>query len=199
MLVAVKLTVRLLCLALVAAAAAPSAAFGQVSMGPISSDGTHVIFRTDAALVAADTDNLNDVYERFAGQTRLVSAPGAGASGPPQISNSNFFSDDGGTVIFTTAESLTGTDTDGGAPDLYQRSGGVTTLVSVEGVGASGPTNLTSFPAGLSADGSRVLFSTQQNMVAADTDGFQDIYERFGGTTTLVSDKGVASRRRRPA
>jgi hypothetical protein len=39
----------------------------------------------------------------------------------------------------------------------------------------------------VSADGSRVFFSTTDSLVSADADSSQDIYERSGTTTTLVS------------
>ncbi len=40
---------------------------------------------------------------------------------------------------------------------------------------------------GASSDGTRVFFNTSEQLVAADTDGAFDVYERSGGATTLVS------------
>src|SRR4051812_46726616 len=40
---------------------------------------------------------------------------------------------------------------------------------------------------GASADGTRVFFVTGESLVSADTDVAQDLYERAGGQTTLVS------------
>ena len=40
---------------------------------------------------------------------------------------------------------------------------------------------------GASADGGRVFFVTGESLVSADTDVAQDLYERSGGQTTLVS------------
>ena len=40
---------------------------------------------------------------------------------------------------------------------------------------------------GASADGARVFFGTAEPLVSADTDTEQDVYERSGGQTTLVS------------
>jgi hypothetical protein len=38
-----------------------------------------------------------------------------------------------------------------------------------------------------SADGSRVFFETNESLVGSDTDAYRDVYQRYGGTTTLVS------------
>ena len=38
-----------------------------------------------------------------------------------------------------------------------------------------------------SADGSRAFFDTDEQLVAGDTDATFDMYERHGGTTTLLS------------
>src|SRR5207244_4058587 len=47
--------------------------------------------------------------------------------------------------------------------------------------------------AGASADGTQVLFTTTESLAAADADGgYQDVYERAGGQTTLVSSGGNA-------
>src|SRR5438477_5089264 len=42
-------------------------------------------------------------------------------------------------------------------------------------------------PAVLSADGSHAFFRTYESLVPADTDAQPDVYERAGGSTTLVS------------
>jgi hypothetical protein len=92
---------------------------------------------------------------------------------------------DGGTrVLFETAESLVSSDTDS-ALDVYERSGGTTTLLSTGPTGGNGSTD--SMFQGASADASRIVFGTTEAMVASDTDGMFDLYERTGGTTTLVS------------
>ena len=93
-------------------------------------------------------------------------------------------SSDGQKVFFETTESLVASDTDT-MQDVYERSGGTTTLVSTGPNGGNGSLPAT-FDAA-SADGSRVFFSTDESLVAADTDGSQDVYERSGGTTTIHS------------
>jgi hypothetical protein len=76
-------------------------------------------------------------------------------------------------VFFGTAESLVAADTDG-MPDIYERAGGATNLIS------TGPASLNAeLPVtydAASADGTRVFFETAEPLVAADTDTAQDVY-----------------------
>lgn len=160
-----------------------------------SNDGTHVFFETDEQLEAADNDNQFDIYDRFAGSTTYIS-DGAGATGDGAYDVFfNAISTDGSKAFFTTGESLVAGDSDNcggdGCDDVYQRSGGTTTLVSAGGNGAFHAT----FGGG-SSDGSRIFFETDESLVGGDTDdcnpgapveGCIDVYERSGGTTTLVS------------
>src|SRR6185436_14452359 len=44
-------------------------------------------------------------------------------------------------------------------------------------------------PAGISLDGSRNFFLTRERILPADTDNAQDLYQRFNGFTTLLSDR----------
>ena len=62
---------------------------------------------------------------------------------------------------------------------------GVTTLVSAGSTGGNGAFNARF--AGATPDGSHIFFETNEKLVASDTDGSQDVYERFGGATTLIS------------
>src|SRR5205823_5195512 len=91
---------------------------------------------------------------------------------------------DGSHVFFETGEHLVSGDTDGAA-DVYDRSGGTTTLVSTGPAGGNG-----AFDAsyrGSSADGSHVFFETPESLTSNDTDSAVDVYDRSGGTTSLVS------------
>ena len=149
----------------------------------ISADGTRVIFETDEGLVAGDNDGLPDVYQRSAGTTTLLSTGPAGGNGAFDA----FFagsSDDASVVFFETDEQLVAGDTDTSL-DVYQRSGGTTTQVSTGGNGV-----FDAFFRGSSLDGSRVFFQTSESLSGADTDTSNDVYERSGGTTTLVSAPG---------
>ena len=87
-------------------------------------------------------------------------------------------------VFFVTSEKLVSGDTDG-SQDVYERRGGTTTLLSIGPNGGNGA--FSAFFAGSSADGTRVFIETNEKLVSADTDSSQDVYERSGTTTTLVS------------
>jgi hypothetical protein len=155
-----------------------------------SLDGTRVFFHTFESLDAVtDTDSVQDVYERSGGSTAHVSRGSINGNGATHA----YFgaaSEDGSHVFFTTAESLEPTDTDA-AGDIYDRSGGATTHVSQGAINGNQPYG--AYLAGglqftVSADGSHVFFMTDEALSTADTDSVADIYERFGTTTTLLSD-----------
>jgi hypothetical protein len=155
-----------------------------VTFDGISKDGTHVFFETDESLVSGDSDGQTDLYERSGGTTTLVSTgptAGSGGGATPIFDSS---SDDGTRVFFETDEKLVSGDTDA-QYDLYERSGGSTTLVSTGPAGGNGA--IAEFYEGNSQSGARVCFSTAESLVAPDTDSQSDVYERSGGTTTLVS------------
>ena len=189
------------CLVAVAPAQADHSAFEHASVGPtggnaaqhvfahwFSADGSRVFFKTSEALTADDTDTRGDLYEHVVGgATNLASTGPIGGNGAFDAHDFALPTPDGSHVLFQTAEQLVAADTDTGS-DVYDRSGGTTTLVS------TGPQSTFCFgndnqPFGyaISPDGSRVLFSTTDRLTPDDTDCGTDIYERAGGTTTLVS------------
>jgi hypothetical protein len=146
-----------------------------------SNDGAQVLFETDEPLVAADTDTDVDIYERSGGTTTLVTSGGGhaveGSHFPVPVAT-------GGAVFFQTRDRLLAADTDT-AIDVYERAGGTTTLVSIGDVNGNGPDN--AFFAGASLDGTKVFFGTSERLVATDADTRMDVYERAGGTTTMIS------------
>jgi hypothetical protein len=148
-----------------------------------SDDGTHVFFTTGVALTGADTDTEYDIYERFSGTTTLVSTGPVG----PEVTSSTFVanSDDGNRVFFETVAALTPDDQDSRG-DVYEWSAGVTTLVSTGPTDPPGSRNAADI-VDVSADGSRAFFVTRDSLVPEDTDTAHDLYERSGGTTTLIS------------
>ena len=149
----------------------------------VSADGTRAFFETDEKLTPADTDAAFDVYERAGGATTLISTGSPGGNGAQDVIF-HAISRDGSRVFFETDEQLLAADTDS-EPDVYERSAGTTSLVSTGPAGGNGPF-FVAF-GGVSADGTRVVFETDEQLVAADSDVFYDVYQRAGGTTTLIS------------
>ena len=145
-------------------------------------DGTRVYFETDEALVAGDTDAFFDVYERVGSTTNLISIGPSGGNGDFDAFY-HAVSANGSRVFFETDEALVAGDTDLSA-DIYERTGGTTTLIST---GTPGNEPVPALFAAASTDGTRVLFETEESLVASDTDLLFDIYQRSGGTTTLIS------------
>ena len=148
-----------------------------------SADGSKVWMHTDEVLVAGDTDAAVDVYER-AGAAISVVSTGPSGGNAEQGAFFNGASADGSRVFFDTQEQLTGSDSDP-STDIYERAGGATTLISTGPAGGNG-TFFSAFQRA-TTDGSRVFFHTPEGLVAEDTDGMQDVYQRQGGTTTLIS------------
>jgi hypothetical protein len=150
-----------------------------------SSDGGAVFFSTAESLISSDEDESLDVYERSGGVTTRVSTGPAGGNGAFNASL-HWVSSEGSSpaVVFSTAESLTSSDEDESV-DVYERDGGITTLVSIGPEGGSGAFDAAF--AGVSRDGSHVYFSTLEALVAEDTDSSRDIYQTSGGATTLIS------------
>ncbi len=145
--------------------------------------GTRAYFETQEKMVAADTDSSYDVYERFGNTTTLISTGPNGGNGAFDAFLDAVASD-GSRVFFTTREKMVAADTDSN-DDVYERQGSVTTQVSTGSAGGNGAFD--AFFAGASQTGTRVFFETDEGMVAGDTDGQQDLYQRLSGTTTQLS------------
>jgi alpha-tubulin suppressor-like RCC1 family protein len=114
--------------------------------------------------------------------------------GTPTDSNfSALMSDDGSAVAFLTIESITASDDDGGAGiDVYLRSGGTTTLLSPDATPGSGLVWVESWQLlAVSPDGSRVLFKTNEAVLADDTDELPDAYLWSAGVLTRVTPVGA--------
>ena len=149
-----------------------------------SNDATTIFFSTSESLVSGDTDSSFDVYERVGASLSVISTGSSGGNGPDAAQYVGS-SENTSRVFFSTAEKLEPEDTDAAA-DLYERTGGTTTLLSYGPDGG----NDDSFPvhfARVNADGSRVVFWTVESLVDEDTDAAADLYERSEGQTTLVT------------
>jgi Tol biopolymer transport system component len=153
-----------------------------------SGTGGRAYFETSEAVdPVADTDTVRDVYERSNGETTTLISTGPTDGNGPKPALFEWASPDGSSssVIFSTEETLTVGDTDGGAQDLYRRSGTETTLISTGPEGSSGPPSASFEDA--SKDGSHVYFSTAEALLGEDEDANADIYLRSGTETALVS------------
>ncbi|MET0768920.1 MAG: hypothetical protein ABW081_03350, partial [Solirubrobacteraceae bacterium] len=150
-----------------------------------SEDGEVVFFSTVEQLAAADDDGAEDIYARRGATTTLVSTgPEAGGD---HFAEFLATTPDGSHAYFQTDEGLVAADDDG-APDIYERAGGVTTLVTTGPVTTSSPEDFEKFA--VSDDGSRAFFVTQEHLVPGDLDGTVDLYERSAGKTTLITPGG---------
>lgn len=165
----------------------------------LTSDARRVFFSApDGSLVAADRNQACDVFVREVGTEsfELVSVrpPELPSRTPPLSSslNSAALSADGRLLVFTSsADQLASGDTNG-SPDVFARDllAGATKLISVGTNGGSG--SLWSAAAGVSADGTRVVFSSMADDLApGDTNQLPDVFVRDlrTETTLLVSVK----------
>ncbi|HEY8502529.1 MAG TPA: hypothetical protein VIL21_07565, partial [Solirubrobacterales bacterium] len=143
------------------------------------------VFSTSEQLVAEDTDSNQDVYESSAGKTTLLST-GPEASGPSFNASFAGASADGSKVFFVTAERFVPQDTDNSA-DIYRRSASGTVRVSVGQI--NGNQEFSTSPQGVSSEGSKAFFTTQERLTEGDNDAEQDVYSWSEGTTLLVSAK----------
>lgn len=162
--------------------------------GGVAAGGDVVFFASEERLSTADSDGFADVYARdvLAGTTTLVSEGGTACvpSGCGDGSVPAFFqgaSSDGTKAFFTTAEKLTGGDTDT-LTDLYERDleAGETRLVSTQGICPAG-VDCSPIFGGNSADGSHVFFESSERIAGEDLDSQQDVYDWSDGTAVLAS------------
>ena len=150
---------------------------GVLAARAASADGSRFFFETTQKLTADDLDtSRTDVYERAGGVTTLVTKP-TGVPDPDSAeANFGAISADGSRAFFQTDQKLTADDTDAGRTDVYERAGGVTTLVS-KPVGVADPDTAGVYLFGASAAGNRVIFETIQRMTPNDNDsGRNDVY-----------------------
>jgi hypothetical protein len=138
----------------------------EASYAGASADGSHVYFESVNAIDQANNEATTYLYERAGNTIALVASsdlqPGGGDD--PEFKAA---SSDGSHVFFETAEPLVQGDADS-ARDVYERTGGITRLVSA---GTSGP----SLFAGASGNGARAFFY-----------GDDHLYSRLGGVTATI-------------
>jgi Tol biopolymer transport system component len=164
--------------------------------GAISGNGQVVAFDSSATnLVAGDTNGVDDIFvhDLTTGITERVSVDSSGNQCNDLCFSLVSTSDDGQVVEFcSNATNLVAGDTNG-VVDVFvhDRTTGVTERVSVDSSGnQSNGFSETSLRAGLSSDGSIVVFdSLGTNLVAGDTNRSRDIFvhNRATGVTERVS------------
>jgi Tol biopolymer transport system component len=169
----------------------------------ISADGSLVVFISSADnLVPGDTNGWTDVFvrDRQASTTERVSVDSSGTQADADcgVGGAPAISADGRYVAFQTdATNLVAGDTNG-SYDIFvrDRQSGTTEIVSIDSTGTLG--NAGSQTPCISADGRLVVFeSDASNLIAADGNGWTDVFERdrqTGRTTRLsVSTAGGES------
>ncbi len=153
----------------------------------ISADGTKVAFESDAPLVAADTNNVTDIYLRdiTASTTERISVATGGAQATAASTHPSMSATGAAIAFDSVAPNLVVGDTNG-VSDVFvrERPTSSTTRVSVNGVTqAAQPSR----DASISADGSTIAFSTAAPLSIADTNPVADIYIASPGGNGLVS------------
>ena len=159
------------------------------NFGGVSADGARVFFETTERLVPQeDTDTDWDVYSReLDGSLRLLS-DGTADPDPPASAFFGGVSADGARVFFTAEERLLPDEDGDAAVDVYEREADGTLRLLSGGTATADPDPFTFF-SGVSADGARVFFETDERLVAEDTDTALDVYSRDSdGSLRLLSD-----------
>jgi hypothetical protein len=154
--------------------------------------GTKVVFETSDRLSPTDEDSETDIYERdlSGGTTQLVSLGGT-CPGPltaEECAPVYHATTKGGFVLFETRAQLTGEDHDK-SQDVYRWSPttGTVTLVSTGSEGEEGEGEHDAVFAGTAREGNTVYFETAERLSSSDGDSAPDVYERTGGSTSLIS------------
>ncbi len=185
--------ILLLALAAVSPAQAHHVVTEQVSRGPAGGngafavgyagatpDGEHLYLTTSEALVAADVNGQNDIYENGPDGMQVVSQAEPGAS-DDLPGTSQFFAaaQDGTRVVFATVRRLVAADVDDDT-DIYARAGGHTVLLTGDVPGLTGPVLFW----GATPDATRVVFLGGLPMTLKETG--------TGGTQTVATSANLA-------
>jgi hypothetical protein len=156
----------------------------------ISADGRFVSFYSFATnLVPNDTNAAIDVFvhDSVTGETTRESVATGGGEGNGNSQSEGAMSADGNIIVFASfATNLVAGDTNG-VHDIFlrNRQTGVTQRVSLSSAGAQG--NGASQTPDLSYDGRFVSFTSDAtNLIAGDTNGFEDAFRRDLQTSTTV-------------
>lgn len=162
-------------------------------------DGSRVLFTSAAPLTGVPTGGSTQLFMRDLATGRLTlvssSATGVPAGAPvddPADARAYGASLDGRYVVFSsTARNLVASDANGTARDVFRKDTltGRVVVVSRDARGTQPSDGVAGEPS-ISSDGSRIAFSSgAQPLVAADSNGRQDVYlaDLRAGGVTLVS------------
>jgi hypothetical protein len=163
----------------------------------LTPDGRFLVFTSYAQLTPDDTNQAADVYEydsqtgglwrvsvghdgedrngNAGGQDAIAHPdnPGGVTSGGATVGlDQRAVSDDGQTIVFTTARPLQSTDTNG-QTNVYEWHQGEVTLIS----GGQSPAGSNGTPVAVTPSGQDIVFETDQGLLPQDTDGLTDIYD----------------------
>lgn len=168
------------------------------SLNPsVSADGRYVVYATGAKNIIplSKIQCLGQspcvsiiVHDRVTGQNSFANVGETGQRLRASIDVPPVISADGNFVAFQSSATIS-QDDNNNVGDILVRNlqAGETTLVSIDGDGATGaePSTLPS----ISGDGRYVVFSTASPLIPEDENSVEDIYlrDRQTGTTTLVS------------
>lgn len=150
----------------------------------VSGDGSRIAYVAGTLGASYDGDAQVRVVERATGVSSPVSVTAAGVAGNG-ISSEPVISQDGSVVAFTTRATNLVAGTEGTGSDVVVRVLGTGALERISGVGAE----LGAYQPSVSADGDRVAFATDQQLVDGDTPSTGDVVvrTRSTGTYTLVT------------
>ena len=173
-------------------------AWGDSDAPAISADGRFVTYYSFATnLVANDTNGKLDVFLRDT-QTLITSRISVSTGGVEGNDDSKFptISADGKLITYSSLANNLAPGDAGATLDVFVRdtSALTTTLVSVSTTGTKG-NGKSQYPS-ISGDGSTIVFdSDSTNLVAGDTNAFNDVFARnlHTGVTTRVSTDSLGT------
>lgn len=159
----------------------PETFSGAALFNATSQDGRRVVYSSRRRLVRDDRDRVLDVYLRKGGKTTLLS-PGPTAGEPVRFVAAT---PDARTVLLRTEGRLTADDRDS-SPDLYRQGPAGLDLISIGPAAEKASGDELRFGV-LAANGRRVFFVSEEQLLGEDDDDRRDVYEHRGGRLRLVT------------
>lgn len=158
----------------------------------LSENGAKAAFTSEASnLVPGDTNRAADVFVKNL-ETGALAMVSIGTNGPGNKASQTgmrSLSADGNKVVFTSDATNLVPDDNNDASDVFVKDL-VTEVVTLVSIGRAGQGNGNSYKASISADGTKVAFTSDaSNLVAGDTNATGDVFikDLTTGNITLVS------------